>query len=559
MGFPGIQYVIDAAKVDISPILPFFKSVKWKKIFFNGKFDEQFMMHYYNTPILNVFDCLIAERVIAPESKWGNSFEDLALQYLNVQLDKKVRQSFFGKKSGNYTQDQIKYAAEDVEYLFPLYEMQLEKLKTLEMMHIADLEFDLITVVASMELEGVPINPVMWRDILKEYEKEHAEARKTALTAFTGIDEFDQQLGFFGDGPELLHGRKLNLGSPDQLKKAFAENGILLESTAAQYIERMDDPTAKALVEYRKLDKLVTSYGESSFLSKIHPFTGRIHANWQQIGTETGRFSCKQPNLQQIPPKLRACVGGESDWVLIGADFSQMELRILAELSKDPILVDAFMTGKDIHSVTASNLFNLDMDNISKEQRYAAKTLNFGITYGMKARKFMDMMNAEAIKAGKKEITIKQAGELIDKYRETYKTANNYLDATGWQSIRELKTQTPFGRKRFFKSVPTNIAAKAYKGQIEAIKRQGANMPIQGTNADITKMAMIELHEALRDYGYRGNIILQVHDEIVVLAHKTQAEHIKPMIVDTMVKAGQELLPNIPVVVDAYVSDYWQK
>ena len=560
IGFPeGEAYVIDATKVNLTPILPFLSSRKWKKIFFNGKFDEQFMIKNYNTPILNVWDCYIAERVIAPESKWGNSFEDLAAVYLGVHLDKSIRKSFYEKKSLDFTEEQIQYAAEDVIHLFRLMEMQQEKLQKSKTLHVAELEFDTVTVVSNMELQGVPINAAQWREVYAEYAIEYDESRKKTLSLFMGVDDFDQQMGFFGNAPEQPAGKKaLNLGSPAQLKKAFADLGINVKDTKEQTISTIKHPAAEALMEYRGLDKIMTSYGEN-LLAKIHPFTGRIHADWHQVGTETGRFSCSQPNLQQIPPKFRSCVGHEKDFVLIGADFSQMELRILAEESRDPILVDAFTTGKDVHSVTASQMFNIDIENVTKEQRFAAKTLNFGITYGMKVKKFKDMMNAENIKNGKPQISMKQASQIIDAYRETYKVAGKWLNDVGLQALREGRTQTRFGRKRFFTPVSTKLNPDAFRGQIEAVKRQGANMPIQGTNADITKMAMVDLHDQLKDYGYRGNIVLQVHDEIVVLAHKTQAEAIKPMIVESMKTAGQRLLPTIPVEVDAYVSEYWMK
>lgn len=513
----------------------------------------------HNTPILNVFDCYIAERVIAPESKWGNSFEDLVLMYLGIQLDKKVRESFYGKQSREFTEEQIKYAADDVKYLFPLYEKQAEKLKENKMSHIAELEFETITVVSNMELQGVPVNTEKWREILGEYAIEHEESRKKMLSIFMNVEDFDQQLGFFGNAPEQPTGKKpLNINSPQQLKAAFATLGIHLTDTKEQTISTIKHPAAEALLEYRGLEKIMTSYGEN-FIEKIHPFTKRIHADWHQVGTETGRFSCSKPNLQQIPEKFRACIGYESNYDLIGADFSQMELRILAEESRDPILVDAFTTGKDIHAVTASEMFNISIDSVTKEQRFAAKTLNFGITYGMKVKKFRDMMNADNIKEGRPIISMKTASQIIEKYRETYKVAGKYLNDVGIQALRQGKTQTRLGRKRFFQPVSTKLSTDAFRGQIEAIKRQGANMPIQGTNADITKMAMIQLHEELRDYGYRGNIILQVHDEIVVLAHKSQAEAIQPLLVNAMVEAGQKLLPTIPVVVDSYISNYWQK
>jgi DNA polymerase I-like protein with 3'-5' exonuclease and polymerase domains len=560
VGFPDEEaYVIDASKVSLEPLLPYLKSRQWKKIFFNGKFDEQFIIKNYDTPILNVWDCYISKRVIAPEDKWGNSFAELAELELGVKLDKSIRESFFGKKSSEYTEEQIRYAAEDVVHLFALQQLHAEKLHQSQSLHVAQLEFDTITVVSNMELEGVPINIDMWRETLGEYAVEHEAARRNMLSIFMGVSDFDQQLGFFGNAPEQPAGVKpLNINSPDQLKKAFARLGINVKNTKEQTIATIKHPAAEALLEYRGLEKIMTSYGEN-LLAKIHPFTGRLHADWKQVGTETGRFSCANPNLQQVPEKFREAIGHEKDYVLVGADFSQMELRILAEESRDPILVDAFTTGKDVHSVTASTMFNIPIDAVSKEQRFAAKTLNFGITYGMKVRKFKDMMNAENNKDGRPQINMRTAGAIIEKYRDTYQVAGKYLNDVGLQALRSGRTQTRFGRKRFFTPVSTKLDPDAFKGQIEAIKRQGANMPIQGTNADITKMAMIDIHEQLRDYGYRGNIILQVHDEIVVLAHKTQAEAIKPIVVEAMESAGQRLLPTIPVEVEAYVSEYWKK
>lgn len=560
IGFPDdTQYIIDARRVDLTPITPFLSSYKWKKIGFNLKFDEQFITYNYKASLHNIFDCFIAERVIAPESKWGNSFEDLAALYLNVTLDKNVRKTFFGMQSGTFSEEQIRYAADDVKYLFPLQTLQLEKLQNHKTLHVAELEFDTVTVVANMELQGVPINVTKWQEILGEYAIEHEASRKKMLSIFMGVDDFDQQLGVFEDAPEQPAGKKpLNIDSPQQLKRAFADLGVNVKDTKEQTIATIKHPAAQALLEYRGLQKIMSSYG-GTFLDRIHPFTKRIHADWHQLGTETGRFSCSHPNLQQIPSKFRSCVGYAEDYVLIGADFSQMELRILAEESKDPILVDAFTTGKDIHSVTASEMFNIPIENVTKEQRFAAKTLNFGITYGMKVKKFVDMMNAENLKEGRDKINIRQGSEIIQKYRDTYKVAGKWLNDIGLVALREGKVQTRFGRKRFFQPVSTKLDPDAFRGQIEAIKRQGANMPIQGTNADITKIAMVDLHGQLTDYGYRGNIVLQVHDEIVVLAHKSQVDAIKPIVVESMMAAGQRLLPTIPVEVDAYVSEYWKK
>lgn len=562
IGFPDKQYVIDVRKVDITPLMPYLSSYKWKKLFFNGKFEGQFMLKYYNTPINNVFDSLIAERIIEPDSKWNNSFEDLALKYLGVVLDKKMQKSFIGKRSDRFTERQLQYAADDVNYLFPLMEIQKNLLEEKKSTHIAELEFELVNVVAAMELTGVPIDKDKWRTILKEYEAEHEASRLlvTSILFDQPVDKFQQQLGLFGeDGQATPVGVTFNINSNPQLIDAFKRVGIDLKTTQEQEISLINHPAAEQLLEYKGLQKLMSSYGEKSILDKIHPFDGRLHPNWKQVGTETGRFSCSDPNMQQIPAKLRACVGGLEDYVILGADFSQMELRILAQESKDPILVDAFQTGKDVHTATASTMFGISFDKVTKEQRFTAKTLNFGITYGMGVQKFEKMMNAEAKKSGTKPINTEQAYALIDRYKKTYKVANRYLESVGLQALREGIVETRFGRRRYFNPPSTALPAKKYQAQVGAIKREGANMPIQGTNADITKMAMVQLHEELREYNYRANIILQVHDEIGLLAHKSQVEAIKPMIENAMLQAGRRILPDIPVVIDIYDAPYWNK
>ena len=444
-------------------------------------------------------------------------------------------------------------------------DLQVKELAAKKLTHIAELEFEVVNSVAAMELAGVPIDKQKWLSTISDYAKEHEESRRKVISILFDQpeDKFEQQLGLFGeDSASYPTGVKYSskfINSPDQLKEAFSRLGIDLDSTEEEVLALINHPAAEELLVYRGLQKLMTSYGERSILDKIHPFTGKIHPEWKQIGTETGRFSCKEPNMQQIPEKLRACVGGLEDWVVLGSDFSQMELRILAQESKDPILMDAFQTGKDIHTATACTMFNLTPDKVTKEQRYTAKTLNFGITYGMGVTKFENMMNAEAKKEGYAKLTTEQAYALIDRYKETYKVASRYLEQQGLFALREGFVSTRFGRKRFFKPPNTTLPPKRYKAQVGAIKRAGANMGIQGCNADITKIAMAKIYDELREYGYRANIILQVHDEIGVLAHKSQAETIQPIITNAMIQAGQRIIPDIPVKVDSYISDYWAK
>lgn len=566
IGFPNDeQYVIDARKVGLEPLLPYLSSREWIKIFFNGEFEGKFFYKYYDTPINHVFDCMIVERIINPDRLSGNSFEDLAREYLDVQLDKQTRKSFLGGQTGPFTEKQIRYGAEDVKYLFPLMEAQKKGLDEKNSNHIADLENDVVTVVASMELEGVPVNAEKWTEILKEYIEEHEESRKVLLSLFTGkpkenFNKLGTQTSLFDEEEEQdLLAKTINLNSPQQITKALNAVGVHVKDTSEQTIALIKHPVAEELTRYRRLQKLITSYGQEAVLDKIHPFTGRIHPDWRQLGAETGRFSCQHPNLQQIPEKLRKAIGGVEGYSFLGADFSQMELRILAQESQDPILVEAFTTGKDVHSLTASLMFNVDLDKVTKSQRFAAKTLNFGITYGMQIGKFSDSLNIEAKKEGRPPVTMGEAHHLMDLYKRTYKVAGDFLERQGLLALRDGYTQTRFGRRRWFRPPDPSLNPKAYSGQIAAIKRAGANMTIQGGNADITKMALIDIHEELREYGFKANIILQVHDEIVLLAHNSQIETITPIVEDAMVKAGKRMLPDIPVVVESYASLYWPK
>lgn len=552
LGFGTHEYVIDVSKVSLEPILPYLASNGWLKLIFNAKFEDKFFQQYYNTPIKNVFDCYLAEKVRYPDVKFGNSFEDLALKHLGVTLDKKVRKSFIGKSTGVFTERQIQYAADDVKYLFPLYEVQLAALEREGLNKVAQLEFDTATVVATMELTGVPVDVVKWRSKLRDYQRQHAESQQKMFEIlFDDNDILEEQLGMFERSA-------LNMNSPTQLLEAFQKLGIDIESTDEQIISLIDHPAAKELLNYRKLQKIISSYGET-VLDKVHPFTGRLHADFAQLGTETGRFSCRNPNLQQMPEEFRACMIGGEDYVFVGADYSQIELRILAQISKDPLLSSAFKSGNDVHAATAASMFNIPLDSINKVQRFAAKTLNFGMMYGMGVNKLMDSLNTEAKKTGSPTLNIRQVQSIHYKYKQAYRRATDWLEKAGERAVRTGESETLYGRKRYYNRPSTRLDRKLYERQIKGIQRQGANSPIQGTSADITKLAMINLNTALKDYGYKGNIVLQVHDEIVVLAHKKQAEAIKILVVESMTRSAQQILTDIPVVVDAYISDIWTK
>ncbi len=552
IGFGQHEYVIDCRKVSLDPILPFLTSFKWKKLIFNAKFEEKFFLYNYKIEFKNTFDCFLAERVLYPDNMWGNSFEDLAKKYLDVELDKKVRQSFLAVGNGSFTERQIKYAAEDVQYLFPVYELQKTALEEKQLTKVAELEFPVANVVASMELTGVPIDVPKWRSKIIKYNGELEESRqKLFKILFDDNSILDEQLGMFERAG-------VNIKSQPQMLGALNKLGIDVDQTDERTLEKIKHPAAQELLAYRKIQKIISAYGES-ILEKIHPFTGRIHADFKQLGTETGRFSCKVPNLQQMPEEFRECFIGGNDYLIVGADYSQIELRILAEISGDPALTSAFVSGFDVHSATAALMFNVPLDTVTKEQRFAAKTINFGIMYGMGVNKLMDSLNVEAKKNGQKTMNIRQVQSLHYRYKQAYRKATDWLESAGKRAIREGVSETMYGRKRYYERPVSSVDHDAFTKKMKGIERQGANSPIQGTSADITKLAMIDLHSTLTEYGYPANIIIQIHDEIVVLAHKSQAENVKECVVDSMMASAKRILTTVPVQVDSYVANAWKK
>jgi len=375
----------------------------------NAKFEQAFMLFHLGAKINNIFDTKLAETLISP-SFTSTSLETLAAKYAGVKLDKSVRMSFTEiKPLEAFTEAQLVYAANDVIVLFPIWKAQKELISKEGMDAVAELEFDLTGVIASMEIEGVPVDTQKWRSKIEGYAKEH-EASRLKMNELLFPNTVQEQIGMFTRDA-------INLNSPKQIKGAFANIGVKLEATNEREIGIVNHPASKELLHYRKLQKIMTSYGDT-FLGAIHPFTNRIHPDWQQIGTATGRFACKNPNLQQMPDEFRQCVS-LADYAIVVADYSQIELRILAEYSGDEKFMEAFNSGYDLHKATASAMFNIPIDEVTKEQRFIAKTINFGLAYGMGPNKLMDMLNQEAMKDGKSaKFNIRQVQTIMGRYKK---------------------------------------------------------------------------------------------------------------------------------------------
>ncbi len=399
-----------------------------------------------------------------------------------------------------------------------------------------DLELPLIAVLASMEGIGIAVNPVAFKEFLDDVQKE-LDARTEEIYIATNT-RFNlrsaQQLG------EVLF-------STLKLPTAGKTKGGQL-STAQEKLEKLaGHPVVDAVLEFRKLEKLRSTYLEP--LPKLADVHGRIHTNFNQLSTATGRLSSSNPNLQNIPvrgvmgERMRTCFVPKPDCLLISADYSQIELRVLAHMSQDPVLLDAFKQGKDIHTSTAALIYGITPDQVSKDERRNAKTINFGLIYGMGAQKLAQELG----------ITTPQAKEFIANYFKHLVGLKNFYDRVEAQTKELGYVSTIAGRRRIIPDIHSKHSQK-----FSLARRQAINTVIQGSAADIIKLAMLEVHndEALR--AINAKLILQIHDELLLEVPQDQAQLAGERVAQIMSQVapnGQNL--SVPLLVDWGLGGNW--
>lgn len=534
---PEKAYLIDATRVDPRPLRRILEDDRVLKLLQNAKFDYKMLRQQLGIRLRNVYDTMLAERVLTAGVSREIGLAAIAKKYLGLVMDKAIRSSFIGSK-GEFTQDQLRYAARDALALFPIYQMQRDTLRKEKLLETALLEFRTLIAVGEMELAGCLIDQAKWRTIIDAAKTERdriAEELGTMLVDAGGVP----QLSLFG-GPAI------NLNSNAQLIETFRNMGVILPDTMEATLLKYDHPAIKKLLEYRSFEKTISAFGEK-FLELIHSETGRIHPDFNQIGADTGRFSCTNPNVQQIPATsdFRSCFVAPEGYKLITCDYSQAELRILAQLSEDAAFVEAFSSGGDLHQLTASQMYQVPPDQVTKTMRGAAKVINFGLAYG----------RGPAALGGQLGVSTEEAKALIDQYFKAYSGIGRWLDRAARDAVRKGYSVTMLGRKRFYP--PLDSSDIEYNKKRASIERQGKNSPIQGANADMTKLALIGLHEVLQDYDAR--VVNTVHDEIVVEARAEQAEVVCKIVEREMVKAGEKIINLVPIVADAKIADYWSK
>jgi DNA polymerase-1 len=515
---PGLREVLEADR----PV----------KILHNAKFDTRMLGHHAGIRPRGLFDTYLASQMVsAGKTGISHALAAVAERQLGRAIDKTQRLSDW---SGELTASQLAYAAEDSRVLIPLRAKLVEQIRALSLVEVAKIEFDCAPVVARMENAGIYIDRDRWLALCDVTDRAHKIIRDRLARDFAAVMP---QMALFGEA-------EINLDSPQQVQDALHRMGIPVEGTRAMQLQPFarEHEVVARLLEYRGVAKQLSSYGRA-MLDHIHRETGRVHPSFIQIGAPSGRFACMDPSVQQIPnsAEYRDCIRAPEGRKLVIADYSQIELRILADWSQDTALLKAFQSGEDLHRVTAAQMFNVPLAEVTKKQRSAAKSLNFGLLYGMGAQGL----------AFRIDTTPLEAEQLIRKYFAAYRGVERWLREAGERAVRDREARTRAGRLVRFDFDDSD------RGQVAGIVRLGKNVPIQGTSADVTKIAMIALDEALA--GIDACLVNTVHDELVVEADAGVADEARARLVRAMEAAGREYIKSVPVVVDASIADAWMK
>mgnify|MGYP005850850491 CR=1 FL=1 len=507
----------------------------------NIKYDIQVLRNYGIKVQGTLFDTMLAHYLIQPELRHNLNY--MAEQYLNyspIAIEQLIGDKGKHQRSMHTVDTSVllDYACEDADITLQLKNILQKKLHKQQLEKLAfDMEMPLTYVLADMELAGVKID-------------------KVALNSF-GVVLNDEIKKLEAEIISQIGGQAFNIASPKQLGEVLYEKMKIVDkpkmtktkqySTDEEELIKLQDrhPVIGMILEYRSLKKLLTGYIEA--LPKlIHPGTGKIHTSFNQAQTATGRLSSNNPNLQNIPIReakgreiRKAFIPSDDEHMLLSADYSQIELRIMAHMSGDNNMIESFLHDADIHAATASRIFNVALTDVTSDMRRKAKTANFGIIYGISVFGLSQRL----------AIPRQEAKELIDSYFKSFPEVKNYMIRVIEEARKKGFVETLFGRRRYLPDINSNNAV--VRGFAE---RNAINAPIQGTAADIIKLAMIAIHKEIKKRKLRSQMILQVHDELVFDVYKPESEELKKIVKECMESSATL---KVPLVVDMGMGTNW--
>jgi DNA polymerase-1 len=519
------------------------------KIGHNIKYDAVVLVRHGLDVAPLSFDTMLGEWLLRPEAARGKlGLKGQAFHRLGIQMTE--IEALIGKGKTQITFDRVPieqaapYAAADADITLRLKNLiapELERDGLIDLFN--DLEMPLVSVLADMEMAGVLVDIEFLRGMSGEVGEILAQLKAT----ITGLAGMDFNLNSTQQLSQILFER-LKLPTQGMRKTAsghYSTAADVLESLRGQDTTGMID----ALLQYRELEKLRSTYLDA-LPEMVHPQTGRIHTSYNQTGAVTGRLSSSDPNLQNIPirsdvgKRIRQAFIAAPGHRLIVADYSQIELRVMAHVSEDAALKQAFVEDQDIHATTAATVHGIPLDQVTRAQRSFAKAVNFGLLYGMGAFRLARDSN----------LTLAEAEDFIKAYFERFPGVRRYLDETRELAKQQGYLETLLKRRRYFPALQSTDSSKQAEIERRAAEREAINMPIQGSAADIIKLAMVKLHSELKQRGSRARMILQVHDELVIEAPEAEVEGVADL-VKAVMESAYPL--SIPLKTDQYIVSNW--
>ena len=527
----GQQLTLESVREALTPLLG---DAERTVIMHHGKYDLQVLARHGLKVAGPLFDTMIAAQLLAPEGKAG--LKELARTRLGVEMTPIDDLIGNGRTMAQvHITEAAPYACADADLTLRLADAFEPELRQRDQWRLfTEVEMPLVAVLADMERRGMTVD------------REHLERMSDDLGA--RLEQLEQEI-------RELAGHEINLNSSQQLTALlFDELGLpILErtqsgapSTKGEVLEKLRDEhdIVRLILEWRKLSKIKSTYADA-LPELIHPETGRIHTSFNQGGARTGRMSSSKPNLQNVPTRseagqrVRAAFVAPEGHVLLACDYSQIEMRVLAHLSKDPELCEAFRRGEDVHATTAAAVFDVPLEEVTEEQRQLAKAVNFGIVYGMSA-------SGLARRLG---LTEGEAEQFMRAYFQRFAEVQAFREELIRRAREQGGAETLLGRRR---PLP-EINSDDWAARSEA-ERQALNTPIQGSAADLIKLAMVRVHERLRAGGLQARMVLQVHDELLLEVPEDELERVVALVVHEMEQVHSL---DVPLIVDAKVGRNW--
>lgn len=525
----------------IEKLRPFFEDEQIEKVGQNLKYDIKILSKYGISVKGKLFDTMIAHYLINPDMRHNmDVLSETYLKYSPQSIETLIGKKGKNQKSMREVEIELvkEYAVEDADITFQLkevFEPILDESNTRQLFN--EIEIPLIPVLASMEMEGIRLDvdflKTLSANLTKDIKELEMRIYETAGHSFNLASP--KQLG------EVLFD-KLKIGGAKQKKTKtgqYATGEEVLSFFAKDY------PIVSQILEWRQLIKLQNTYVEA-LPNEVNPLTQRVHTDYMQTVAATGRLSSNNPNLQNIPIRTergreirKAFIAKDENYILLSADYSQIELRIIAALSGEPNMIESFSKGEDIHRSTAAKVFNVPLEEVTKEQRSHAKTVNFGIIYGVSAFGLSNQTN----------LTRSESAELIDAYYKTYPRLKQYISEQIEFARENGFVQTVSGRRRYLKDINSQNAV--VRGGAE---RNAVNAPIQGSAADIIKIAMINIQKRFNQENFQSKMLLQVHDELVFDVYRSEIERVMDVVKYEMEHAFQL---DVPLVVDMGTGNNW--